>query len=120
MTSATGSGAYCSQLCQISTHQGSNTSNILDGRQCRVTSTCQAFFGSALSEVKAAVDMQAVQQMDARGKSGAAATQMPPEQRRMEAKMILKLGHWMADTGQGGRSDITGKFLSILSMKGLI
>ena len=53
--------------------------------------------------------MQAVQQIDARGKSGAAATQTSPEQRRMEAKLILKLGQWMADTGQGGRSDITGQ-----------
>ena len=53
------------------------------------------------SDVYHVAATQAVQQVDGRGKSGAAATQMAPEQRHMEAKMILKLGQWMADTGQG-------------------
>lgn len=57
---------------------------------------------------------QAVQQLDSKGRSGAASTQKGPEQRHMEAKMILKLGQWMADTGQGGRSDITGQLLAFL------
>ena len=52
--------------------------------------------------------LQAVHHIEVKGRSGVAATQTSPEQRRLEAKMVLKLGQWMADTGQGGRSDITG------------
>lgn len=60
------------------------------------------------------VHLQAVQQFDAKGRSGVAATQVSREDRHMEAKMILKLGQWMAETGQGGRTDITGIIMTIL------
>ena len=35
-----------------------------------------------------------------------------PSQKRTEAKLVLQLATWMANTGQGAKSDITG--LSLL------
>lgn len=34
-----------------------------------------------------------------------------PSQKRTEAKLVLQLATWMANTGQGAKSDITGCLL---------
>ena len=51
--------------------------------------------------------MQALEQLAAT--PGRRVSQLLPEQRRMEGKMILQLAQWMAETGQGDDAQISRK-----------
>ena len=51
--------------------------------------------------------VQALEQLAAT--PGRRVSQLLPEQRRMEGKMILQLAQWMAETGQGDDAQISRK-----------
>ena len=54
--------------------------------------------------------MQILQQAESAGSSAVASTGAGQQanRKRTEAKLVLQLATWMANTGQGAKADITG------------
>ena len=55
--------------------------------------------------------------LDARDDAtGRRTTQLSPEERKSEARVVLQLARWMAETGQGARADITGALKTLTAL----